>query len=266
MNIVKKIKIKTRMMFLSNKRTVDFVIAGTQKGGTTALDAYLREHPEICMADKKELHFFDNEGVFAHEKPDYSKYHAWFTPKKSHKLLGESTPVYMYWKYSPKRIWQYNPNMKIIILLRDPIRRAYSHWNMLRTRNIEKLSFWDAITIENKRCKEALPLQNRTYSYIDRGRYLQQLRRIWEYFPKNRTLILKTKELRENPTFTLNQVYTFLGVSQYEKVLEKKNIFSFPYESSLKNKERRYLRSIFAPEIKKLETELNWDCSDWLAC
>jgi len=90
----------------------------------------------------------------------------------------------MYWQNAPKRIWQYNPEMKIIIILRNPIERAFSHWNMERSRNAEHLSFWDAINTEKLRCQETLPLQNRVYSYIDRGFYIKQLENIWRYFPK----------------------------------------------------------------------------------
>jgi hypothetical protein len=168
--IINRIKRKTKTLF-PTKRMVDFVICGTQKGGTSALDTYLRGHPEICMADRKEVHFFDNEEYFSNDKPDYSKYLSWFSPNKSHKILGEATPIYMYWNDSPKRIWEYNPNMKLIVILRNPIERAYSHWNMDRSRHADNLSFWETIQKEKKRCSDALPKQQRRYSYIERGFY-----------------------------------------------------------------------------------------------
>lgn len=251
-------------MLFPIKRTVDFVICGTQKGGTTALDAYLREHSEICMADKKEVHFFDDEKQFSNGKPNYSKYHAFFSSKKSHKLLGEATPIYMYWNESPRRIWEYNPNMKIIVLLRNPIERAYSHWNMERSRNADNLSFWEAINNEKERCRKALPQQHKVYSYIDRGFYLDQLRRFWKYFPKDRVLIVKNEDLKQDPDETLNHVCEFLGVAQFKGVAAK-NVHSRPYVSRISKKEKDYLRTIFESEIKELESELNWDCSDWLS-
>ncbi|MGB7755383.1 MAG: hypothetical protein WBL23_04905, partial [Salinisphaera sp.] len=97
-------------------------------------------------------------------------------------VFGEATPIYMYWHDAPRRMWEYNPNMKLIVVLRNPIDRAFSHWNMEKSRNAESLSFWDAIQNEEPRCKEALPYQHRTYSYVDRGFYLEQLRRLWRYF------------------------------------------------------------------------------------
>jgi hypothetical protein len=88
---------------------VAFVIAGTQKGGTTALASYLYEHPEIGMPTVKEVHFFDTEEHFAPAEVDYAKYHAYFNPAVRKRLLGDATPIYMYWDAAPPRIWQYNP-------------------------------------------------------------------------------------------------------------------------------------------------------------
>jgi hypothetical protein len=164
---------------------VDFLIAGVQKGGTTALDTYLRQHPQICMANSKEIHFFDDENIFSQGKPDYSLYHACFNKAAGHVVSGEATPIYAYWHDSPRRIWEYNSEMKIILILRNPIERAFSHWNMERHRNAEALSFWDAIQGESLRCRDALPLQHRVYSYTDRGFYTEQVRRIWRYFLQN---------------------------------------------------------------------------------
>ncbi len=242
---------------------VGFVIAGTQKGGTSALDAYMRDHPEICMADKKEVHFFDNESIFQEKKVDYAAYHSFFTPKTSHKLLGETTPSYMYWYDSPRRIWQYNPSMKVIMILRNPIDRAYSHWNMQRDRNVDNLSFREAIQSEPIRLRIALPYQHKQYSYIDRGFYSEQLRRMWTYFPKNQTLILKSEDLRTNPKETLEKVCNFLDLRYFDDVTIK-DIHSRPYVSSMTHEEWEYLKFHFEYEVRNLERMLDWDCSDWL--
>lgn len=254
--------IKRILRYESDKK-VNFLICGTQKGGTTALDAYLREHPQICMANKKEVHFFDNESYFRSNKPDYSKYHEFFQPNTSQKLFGETTPSYMYWYSAPRRVWEYNPNMKFIIILRNPITRAYSHWNMQRDLKREHLSFLDAIRNERKRCREELPLQNRPFSYIDRGFYTEQIRRIWHYFPKSQTLFLKSEDLRSNPRLIINKVCDFLNVSRFNKV-ESIISHSRPYTSALDEKQKIYLKSVFEFEIRELESILGWNCSDWL--
>src|ERR1041385_3593120 len=97
---------------------IDFIIAGAQKGGTTVLAAHLRAHPEIGMPDIKELHFFDEEKYFYDSEPPYSIYHSHFFHARGKKNWGEATPIYMYWREAPKRIQQYNPQIKLIFILR----------------------------------------------------------------------------------------------------------------------------------------------------
>jgi hypothetical protein len=124
----------------------------------------------------------------------------------------------MYWNPSPERIWEYNPGMKIIAILRNPIDRAYTNWNMGKSRNAEDLSFWEAITNETERCREALPLQHRIHSYIDRGYYVGQLRQLWFYFTKDPVLILQNEYLREHPTEAVNDVCKFLGADPFDHI------------------------------------------------
>ena len=102
---------------LPQSRKVDFLLCGAQKGGTTALQSYLRSHPEVCAANVKEVHFFDNEDHFARKPGSYERYHRHFDFRVHHRVVGEATPIYMYWLAAPRRIWTYNPNMKIVVIL-----------------------------------------------------------------------------------------------------------------------------------------------------
>jgi hypothetical protein len=225
---------------------------------------YLRNHPQICMADRKEVHFFDNEKVYKNtDAPDHSYYHSFFQPQPQHRIVGEATPIYMYWYEAPKRMWRYNPCMKLLVVLRNPVDRAYSHWHMERSRNAERLSFWDAIQNERVRCRETLPYQHRVYSYTDRGFYLEQLRRLWTFFPRDQMLVLRNKELRYYPEETLQKVCRFLGVDFFQSI-ENKTVHAGLYSSQMSEREREYLNNLYYYEIKGLEAELNWDCSDWL--
>jgi len=260
---MKSLRIFRRPVGPFQNRKVSFVIAGTQKGGTSALGAYLRSHQEICMANLAEVHFFDKDDYFQQDEADYSIYHSCFSPKSSNHLLGETTPIYMYWYDAPRRIWRYNSRMKIIIILRNPIERAFSHWNMERDRGAEELSFWEAIQSEQERCREALPYQHRVYSYIDRGFYADQLRRVWHYFPREQTLILRNEELRIRPKEALEKVCNLLGVTPFQSV-EERNVHSRPYVTSLERNEKEFLRCVYEHEIKELERLLGWDCSAWL--
>ena len=246
-------------------RKVNFLICGTQRGGTTALYHWLQQHPEICWATKREVHFFDREKYFRGARPRYSAYHSFFEPQAGHQVLGESTPIYMYWYDAPKRIWQYNPEMKLILILRSPIERAYSHWNLMRHRTPE-VSFWEAIVNERERCRAALPLQHRYYSFVDRGFYVQQLRRLWTYFDARQILILRNEDLRSRPHQAVHDVSDFLGLRRLPELTEPTmREPDYPYAAPMGSRERDYLRQVFEYEIRSLERILGWDCSRWLA-
>ena len=153
--------------------------------------------------------------------------------------------------------------MKFIIILRNPIERAYSHWNMERDRSADSLSFMEAITTEYLRCKEALPHQHRVFSYIDRGFYMEQLRRIWHFFPKTQTLILKSQDLKAKPDMILAKISSFLEIDDFQGI-EQQDVHSRAYDSVMSSTEYEYIKNIFLYEIKELENVLGWDCSDWL--
>jgi hypothetical protein len=243
---------------------VSFLVAGAQKGGTTALDAYLREHPELCLPSrKKELHFFDTDRFFTVEPVDYAPYHAFFNPQPSHRLLGEVTPAYMYYPTAPERIARYNPAMKLILVLRNPIARAFSHWNMTRGLMREPLAFLDAIKAEPERLRQ-LPLgEAKRYTYVERGFYAQQLQRLWRHFPSAQMLIFKNEQLEHEVAKVLARIATFLRIAPFPPVTSRKTN-AREYSAAMTEEERRYLVAVFEPEIRELERLLRWDCSDWL--
>jgi hypothetical protein len=248
---------------MNDRFRVGFLIVGAQKAGTSALYEYLREHPEICMSRRKEVHFFDDDDLFEQDAADYAAYHSYFNLTPYHQIAGEATPIYMYWRAAPRRIWQYNPRMRILMLLRNPIERAYSHWNMERNRSAESLSFFEAITQERDRCRVALPQQHRLFSYVDRGYYSDQLREIWRFFPKSQTMVLRSEELRDDPKRLLDRVCKFLNVSLLESI-EVKDVHRAPYSSQITCREWSYLKGKYEFGIKELERMLAWDCSKWL--
>src|SRR6266481_6208185 len=135
-------------MFSFGKRRIeklDFLVAGAQKSGTTALNYYLKRHPRIALPVKKELHFFDNDELFAGGNVSYEPLYEMFRPARPGSIAGENTPIYLYWRPALPRIRDYNPAMKFIVILRNPIERAFSQWNMQRTRGIEPFDFLDAV-------------------------------------------------------------------------------------------------------------------------
>ncbi len=240
---------------------LDFIVAGAQKSGTTALHYFLSKHPEIALPDKQEMHFFDDEQIFS-EPVDYDLLHRHFPPVAGSTIAGECTPNYIYWRPAIERIWNYNPKIKLLILLRNPVDRAFSHWNMQRSKGREPLDFLDAVNEEKRRTAQPLSLESRRFAYVDRGFYSAQLERVFTFFRREQTKTIKFEDFRDKNHETLNSIFHFLGVKALGAVRSKdRNVV--PYERAMTPDERKRLYRLFAEDIEKLERMLVWDCADW---
>jgi hypothetical protein len=258
-------------MFRAKQRKIDkldFIIAGAQKSGTTALHYFLQKHPQIILGDQQEMHFFDNDELFS-GPVDYELLHRHFppvtrstTPKKSGLVAGECTPSYLYHKPAMERIRNYNPAIKLLALLRSPIERAFAHWNMQRFKGREPLDFLEAVREEKNRIQQAKSLEARRIAYVDRGRYSEQLERVFKFFPREQVKIIKFEEFRDKNRETLDLIFDFLGVRRLRAIRSKdRNVV--PYAREMTAAERKHLYTIFADEIVRIEQMLDWDCSDW---
>jgi hypothetical protein len=240
---------------------LDFIVAGAQKCGTTALHYQLHKHPQIALPDKEELHFFDDDELFA-KGVDYRLLHERFHPSSRALVAGESTPIYFYWRPAMERIWDYNKQIKLIILLRNPIERAFSHWNMQRERGYETLDFLDAVKAEEQRQEKAAPLQSRRFSYISRGFYGEQLERAFNHFPHEQIKVVRLEDLRSDFAGVMNSIFAFVGAEPLQNVRNKERN-PIPYERAMTSAERSQVYPLFEQDIAKLEKLLGWDCSGW---
>lgn len=240
---------------------LDFIVAGAQKCGTTALHYFLEQHPQIALPDKQELHFFDDEDLFM-KGANYDLLHGRFKPTRDSIVAGENTPIYIYWKPSIERIWNYNKQVKLLVLLRNPIERAFSHWNMQRERGYETLDFLDAVRAEPDRQREASPLQSRRFSYVDRGLYSEQLERVFKFFPREQVKVMKFENFRKDQPGIMRSVFDFIGVEPLKNIRNKeRNLIS--YQREITDEEQRSVSNLFEEDSAKLEELLGWDCSDW---
>ena len=187
------------MFGLRRRHQIDqlgFILAGAQKSGTTALRYFLEKHPRISMGDQEEMHFFDNDALFS-GSVDYQLLHRHFPRLARSTIAGECTPSYLYWKPAAERIWNYNPQIKLLVLLRNPVERAFAHWNMQRFKGREPLDFFEAVKEEKSRIAGAPPSEARRFAYVDRGFYAQQLERFFQFFPREQMMIIKFEKFRE---------------------------------------------------------------------
>jgi hypothetical protein len=178
-------------------RLPDWLIIGAMKSGTTSLAAYLREHPGCFVAPEKEVHFFDYEFRWAFGADWYRQR---FRGAGS-LLAGEATPSYMHRPEVPARIASVVPDAKLIAILRDPVDRAYSQYWHHRREGREEREFLDAV-------------EDPELDYLGRGRYLEQLERICEHFPREQLLVLLFDDLDAQPQETFVDVCRFLGVDE----------------------------------------------------
>ncbi len=245
------------------ERRVDFFIAGVQKGGTTALDAMLRGHPRVQMANLKEVHFFDNDSV-DWNTPDLALLHNQFDWNAANVVRGEATPIYTYWRKALPRLRDYNPDARIIVGLRHPTFRAYSHWRMEVTRNAETLDFLTAISSGRSRVSDAPDMQHRVFSYIERGFYEQQITALQELFPSSQLHFFRTDSLWENPSIELARIERFLGI---ERVVKPRQSYVVPLHSApadhMTKSVRDYLDEVFRPTISALSDLTGLIFEDW---
>jgi len=187
----------------------DFIIAGAQKSGTTTLHKTLAVHPQIHFPKTpQEIHFFDDEN-------NYSKGMVWyeqlFSSAGRNQIVGQTSPMYTYYPMAVTRIQSQLPRVKILIILRNPIDRAYSHyWHSLRY-GYEHLDFAAALNMENKRLSVS-KFSQRHHSYVDRGMYSNQINRFHDAFGERNVLILTQDALKLQFRTTLKKCCDFLCV------------------------------------------------------
>lgn len=247
---------------------IDFIIIGAQRSGTTSLYNYIISHPNVSPARNKEVHFFDinyENGIDWYWKQFTSLSQKYADNEKP--ITGESTPYYLFHPLAPKRIFKHLPKIKLIVLLRNPVDRAYSHYNHAIRVGNESLSFEEAIKIEPERLREeeqkVLDGKNSpTYqrlSYLARGVYAEHLERYLELFQKEQFLILKYEDFFASPQQYLNKVFSFLGLSNFE--LNDFEKFNFGNNPPMNEKTRAFLIEYFMPHNERLSKLLGLDFS-----
>ena len=198
---------------------IAFVVGGAQKAGTSALAQYLRASPGLRLPADKEAHVFDAPD-FDEASPaaEVDARHADRFPDRAEgKLLGDATPFYLFHPRCVARIARYNPAMRWIVLLRDPVERAHSQHHMERERGHERLPLWLAVLLERRRLRGhaddlARGSRLRRCSYRARGDYARQLDTLYTHFPREQVLLLRSERLRNDTEACVRDACRFLGV------------------------------------------------------
>lgn len=249
------------------RNKVDFFVIGTQKGGTTALTSYLARHQGLQLAFTKEVHHFDDEINVDWSDPDHGRLHRHFDWDARDVLRGEATPIYIYWPPALPRLKAYNPEARLIVLLRHPAHRAHSHWRMEVARGLELLDFDKAIGDAARERVRAAPFaSHRLYSYVERGFYGDQIERLLALFPRSQVHFVRTDRLWLDPAGVLTGIEDFLGAENRLASIRREYIV--PIETSrfgtMSRKTFDRLSSQFTQDILRTAAITGLHLSDWL--
>jgi hypothetical protein len=229
---------------------IDFIIMGTQKSGTTSVQKNLQLHDDIYLHGD-ELHYFD---LFLSKGLEWYKSN--FDYKK--KLIGEKTPELMYLESTFPYIQMLNPNVKIIIFLRNPIDRAYSAWKMMKHDYNEVKTFEECILDEQEnRIGENKNFNTSTYHHLQKGLYYQQIMNILKWFPRQNLLVLLFEHFIEDIDNQYKKIYDFLNINTPTDVTYTKERVSFD-TSSINSELYDTLIPFYKNDVKKLEEFLGY--------
>ncbi len=197
-------------------RLPNFFIIGAAKAGTTSLYESLRMHPEVYAGQVKEPHFFSND--LQYEKGVEYYVNTYYKSADKYKARGDATPHYLFYEKAARRLSHLLPesHQRFIVILRNPIDRAYSlYWNMVHE-GYENLAFEQALEAEPRRDlnDEDTRYGRVHFQYVASGMYAKQLRAYFEYFSKDKFLILFHEDLVEKHDETLLSVFRFLNIEE----------------------------------------------------
>ncbi len=236
----------------------DFIIVGAQKAGTTGLFWTFKQHGLVRGSAKKEVHFFNNDDWYSPHR--LNEYHAYFPypfqlPKGG--KVCEASPDYLFDERVAARIHAYDPEMKIIVILREPAERAFSGWTMYHhhfkgTPSHDPHTFTEAIDLELGSLRKGTPT-GKPGAYVERGYYARQIENYLRYFPMEQMHIIESRELKSDLDATMRSTLAFLGLP-FEKlalqvVLERKVNEQQKYQADIAR-----LREHFKAENERLFT------------
>lgn len=207
----------------------DFILIGTMRGGTTSLFRDLCAHPQMLAPLRKEIHYLDyhhadGERWYLAHFPTRRRRGA-VARRQGHAITGEATSSYLAHPHAPLWAAAELPHATYIVLLRDPVDRAFSHWKLMTRRGYEKLDFAEAIECEHERIAREWERMMRDphyvavewfqYSYVAMGHYAEQLERWFDAVGRDRIIVVRSEDYFAHPDVAWTQVTRFVGLSSW---------------------------------------------------
>lgn len=200
-------------------RYKQFVICiGAEKAGTTTLHSLFEEHPEILVSSQKETGFFYDDDLFAKGFDWYMG--TYFSDVSNQKILFEADPNYCYFSKCIERLCQCIPDTKLVFILRNPVRRAFSQYLMMKKWGLEPLDFEQACAAEPERISKG-DWQKSHFGYLDRSDYLRQIKEVLDAFPRRQIYFVKFEDFIANQKAEYNKILEWLGLNSIDIHVEK---------------------------------------------
>ena len=252
----------------------DFLVIGAKRCGTTSLYQHLSEHPCISRSPHDNIGFF-NENYHLGINWYKSLFPTVFYKKKMESknkqcLFFDVTSTYMEEELTAKNIYEVNPNQKIIVILRNPVDRAYSHYHVNVKEKSEKRSFEDAVFEEMNRIKSERIIQNKNKNlrvftpnnihYLKKGFYALQLKSWFKIFPREQILVLSTEEFQEDQNLIYKKIFDFLNIPNMKiKSIEKMEKGNYiPMKHDTRNLLLDYFRQCNHELFELINSEFDW--------
>ncbi|MBU8892753.1 MAG: sulfotransferase domain-containing protein [Bacteroidales bacterium] len=198
--------------------SVNMLIIGAGRSGTTTLYEHLKSHPDICFSNIKEIPFFSVEDIYQRGE---SYYHSFFKPINQ-KITASSDTYLLIDNDAPLRISTYNPDMKFIIMLREPVARSYSSFNYAINNGHENktTTFRDSFTYEKEKISNQDIIIRNNLGHFYTGLYHKHIKYWMQFFQQENFLLIKTTDLSENYEKVLKNVSKFLNIEEFPKKAE----------------------------------------------
>lgn len=248
--------------WLNARPKLDFLILGAEKAGTTAVYSYLRRVPDVYIPINKELNFFDRDQRYG-DGTDFSALHRWFVLAPKGRLLGEATPTYLMNPRCFERIRAYNPSIKVMALLRSPIRRAYSAWNYRRARLRDSRDFMTAIRVEIESGGDVRVARENKYRYFGAGLYSEQIRRARQVFAPENLLLVKYEDFQRDQPAWVKRIAAFIGSAAAPEISRIRQSNVWGYKAELSARDFEAILPHYEADIAQVESLTGWDCGDW---
>ena len=248
----------------------DALVIGAQRSGTSSLYRYLGGHPGVAPSFRKEVEFFSR--YYARGVPWYR---AHFELEAGRHLRFEATPDYLFHPLAPARAASVVPEARLVVLLRDPVARAWSHYQHMVDLGFETMSFDAAIDAEDSRCAADLAALASDpdhdakallrYSYVARGRYAEQLDRWLAVFPPDRLLVVRSEDFFRDTVTEFGRILDFLGLEAWTPAAftNESRLQGRPSATGLPAGSEARLRDVFAEPNRLLVDLLGPDAPQW---